>query len=218
MDFGYDVGLTFPVAEQCRPVYARMEFVMIGRARRAFPGMVVSMMLAYPALAAHAAIPSTPTDTILRKAVTSHRHGSSGRGGVVHAAARPGRPHGQATARRNVAPTQHVAEAGPVWNDGATHVSWHQTGIASWYGGRHWQGQHTSSGSRYDENELTAAHATLPIGTRVRVTLEGSQRSVIVIINDRPGTHRRIIDLSRGAAAELGILSRGVAVVTLTVL
>lgn len=191
---------------------------MIGRARRAFPGMVVSMMLACPTLAAHAAAPVALTDTSPRKAVTSHRHGSSGRGNVVHVAARQGRPHGQATARRTAVPTQHVAEAGPVWNDSPALSAWHQTGIASWYGGSHWQGHHTSSGSRYDENELTAAHATLPIGTRVRVTLEGSQRSVIVTINDRPGTHRRIIDLSRGAAAELGILSRGVAVVTLTVL
>jgi rare lipoprotein A len=50
------------------------------------------------------------------------------------------------------------------------------------------------------------------------VQLEGSDRAVIVTINDRPGTRHRIIDLSRSAAAELGILSRGVAIVTLTAL
>ena len=93
---------------------------------------------------------------------------------------------------------------------------WAQSGVASWYGGIAWQGKLTASGARYDENILTAAHATLPIGTRVRVTLAGSTRSVIVTINDRPGTRTRIIDLSRAAARDLGILSRGLAQVTLT--
>ncbi|WP_374297214.1 septal ring lytic transglycosylase RlpA family protein [Sphingomonas sp.] len=97
-------------------------------------------------------------------------------------------------------------------------ATWRQTGIASWYGGSRWQGNRTASGARYDQNQLTAAHATLPIGTKVRVTLEGTDRSVVVLINDRPGTRRRIIDLSRSAAAELGILTQGIAVVTLTAL
>jgi rare lipoprotein A (peptidoglycan hydrolase) len=96
--------------------------------------------------------------------------------------------------------------------------TWRQTGMASWYGGARWHGKLTSSGVRYDQNALTAAHATLPIGTKVRVQLEGSDRSVVVVINDRPGTRRRIIDLSRQAAAELGILSQGIAVVTLAAL
>ena len=96
--------------------------------------------------------------------------------------------------------------------------SWQQTGIASWYGGPKWQGRQTSSGTHYDENELTAAHRTLPLGSKVRVQLAGSDRTVVVTINDRPGTHNRIIDLSRGAAAALGILDRGVAKVTLSAL
>jgi rare lipoprotein A (peptidoglycan hydrolase) len=90
-----------------------------------------------------------------------------------------------------------------------------QVGLASWYGGGRWQGHATSNGDRYDQDALTAAHATLPFGTRVRVELVGSGRSVVVVITDRPGTRRRIIDLSRGAAAALGILSRGVAEVAL---
>ena len=93
---------------------------------------------------------------------------------------------------------------------------WKQTGVASWYGGKRWQGNRTSSGARYDENALTAAHATLPLGSHVRVTLHNSSRSVVVTITDRPGTRTRIIDLSRGAAAELGILDQGVAMVTLS--
>jgi rare lipoprotein A len=103
-------------------------------------------------------------------------------------------------------------------SDSTTATIWRQTGIASWYGGARWQGNRTASGARYDQNQLTAAHATLPLGTKVRVTLEGTNRSVVVLINDRPGTRRRIIDLSRSAAAELGILKQGVAVVTLSAL
>lgn len=93
---------------------------------------------------------------------------------------------------------------------------WRQIGLASWYGDGKWNGQMTSSGVRFDANALSAAHATLPIGTRVKVTLTGSDRSVIVVINDRPGTRKRIIDLSRAAARELGILDRGIAMVTLS--
>lgn len=90
-----------------------------------------------------------------------------------------------------------------------------QTGTASWYGGRRWQGNRTSSGGRYDENALTAAHASLPLGSRCRVTLVDSDQSVVVTITDRPGTRTRVIDLSRAAAAALGILNRGVAQVAL---
>ena len=86
-----------------------------------------------------------------------------------------------------------------------------QTGYASWYGGPRWQGHMTSSGGRFDENGLTAAHATLPLGSQARVHLMDSDREVIVTITDRPGTRIRVIDLSRGAAAKLGILSQGVA-------
>ena len=108
------------------------------------------------------------------------------------------------------------AQASTIYSDSDLETVWRQSGMASWYGGKRWQGRRTASGARYDERKLTAAHATLPIGTKVRVTLEGTDRSVIVVINDRPGTRTRIIDLSRQAAAELGILSQGVGVVTLT--
>ena len=90
-----------------------------------------------------------------------------------------------------------------------------QTGIASWYGGKRWQGHMTSSGTRYDQEALTAAHATLPLGSQALVRLVNSDREVVVTITDRPGTRTRIIDLSRGAAAALGILSRGVAKVSI---
>ena len=90
-----------------------------------------------------------------------------------------------------------------------------QTGIASWYGGSQWQGHRMSNGQRYEQDRLTAAHATLPMGTKVLVTLVNSTRSVVVTVTDRPGTRSRVIDLSRGAAAALGIMDRGVAQVRL---
>lgn len=102
---------------------------------------------------------------------------------------------------------------GPVWTDSAG--GWRQAGLASWYGGRRWQGRPTASGVRFDERQLTAAHASLPLGSRVRVTVADTGRSVVVTITDRPGTRKRVIDLSRAAAERLGIVQRGLAPVTL---
>jgi rare lipoprotein A (peptidoglycan hydrolase) len=91
-----------------------------------------------------------------------------------------------------------------------------QTGVASWYGpGFH--GQSTASGERYDQNALTAAHRTLPLGTRVKVTNLSNGKSVHVRINDRgPYVRGRVIDLSRGAARKLGMEKRGVGKVRIT--
>jgi hypothetical protein len=110
---------------------------------------------------------------------------------------------------------RNLIDDGTVWRERGSLATWQQTGMASWYGGSRWQGHQTSSGSRYDQNQLTAAHATLPLGTKVKVTTHSGGRSVIVTINDRPGTRTRIIDLSRQAAKELGILDAGIAMVTL---
>jgi len=86
-----------------------------------------------------------------------------------------------------------------------------QTGIASWYGpGFH--GRPTASGEIYDQYYLTAAHQTLPHGTRVRVTNLTNGRSVLVRINDRgPFVDDRIIDLSYAAAQQIGMVKAGVA-------
>jgi len=87
-------------------------------------------------------------------------------------------------------------------------------GLASYY----WQGSQTASGEKFDKRELTAAHRTLPFGTRVRVTNLATGRSVTVRVNDRgPFVAGRVIDVSRAAAEELGIVGRGVAKVKLTV-
>ena len=91
----------------------------------------------------------------------------------------------------------------------------HLQGIASYY----WQGQRVASGGRFDPNGMTAAHKTLPFGTRVRVTHLGNGRSVEVKINDRgPFIAGRIIDLSRGAAGVIGLTAQGIARVAVEVL
>lgn len=93
-----------------------------------------------------------------------------------------------------------------------------EVGTASWYGpGFH--GRPTASGEIYDQNAKTAAHRTLPLGTRVRVTALGSGRSVVVRINDRgPYKKGRVLDLSRAAAAALGMVDKGTAEVEIRVL
>ena len=92
-----------------------------------------------------------------------------------------------------------------------------QVGLASWYGGK-FHGRQTASGERYDMNAMTAAHRSLPFGTRVRVTDLATRRSVVVRINDRgPFIDGRIVDLSRRAAGRLGMIDRGTAKVRLTV-
>ena len=84
-------------------------------------------------------------------------------------------------------------------------------GKASYYSSRH-HGRRTASGERFDMHALTAAHRSLPFGSRVRVTNLHNQRSVVVRINDRgPYARGRIIDLSRAAAERLGMLRSGVA-------
>jgi rare lipoprotein A len=83
-------------------------------------------------------------------------------------------------------------------------------GVASWYG-EHWQGHKTASGKRFDVHKLTAAHRSLPLNTRVRVTNIENGQSVIVLINDRgPYVDGRVIDLSTAAARRLGMIKKGV--------
>jgi rare lipoprotein A len=88
-------------------------------------------------------------------------------------------------------------------------------GLASWYGPK-FHGRRTASGERYDMHGLTAAHKTLPFGTRVRVRSVATGKEVVVRINDRgPYKRSRIIDLSLGAISALGLRHRGVTEVVL---
>lgn len=89
--------------------------------------------------------------------------------------------------------------------DGAT-----QRGNASFYS-KHLTGRRTASGQRYDPKALTAAHRTLPMGTRVKVVNPKNDKSVVVTVNDRgPVPKNRVIDLSGAAAAEIGMKKSGV--------
>lgn len=88
-------------------------------------------------------------------------------------------------------------------------INFQEVGVASWYGpGFH--GKTTANGERYDMLAMTAAHKTLPLGTRVRVTNLENGLQVMVRINDRGPFHRgRIIDLSKKAAQKLGLFRKG---------
>jgi rare lipoprotein A len=92
-----------------------------------------------------------------------------------------------------------------------------QSGQASWYGME--GGPQTASGERYNPSGLTAAHRTLPFGTKVRVTSLKTGKTVIVRINDRgPVSRRRIIDVSAGAAEAIGLKNDGVGEVRMDIL
>ena len=105
----------------------------------------------------------------------------------------------------------HAAHAAP-----ALQAGWEESGEATWYGGRH-HGRRTSMGTVFDQNAMTAAHSSLPLGTRVRVTMQETGASVVVTVTDRqPHKFIRVIDLAKGAASRIGLLSRGTAMVTLS--
>lgn len=108
--------------------------------------------------------------------------------------------------------TDNQAEDSVQMND-----KFYQKGIASWYG-REFHGKDTASGEKFDMNKLTAAHKTLPFGTVVRIKNIQNNKIVNVRINDRgPYRGNRIIDLSYGAAKELGLLGSGQALVGLNI-
>lgn len=103
----------------------------------------------------------------------------------------------------------------PELNDEDSSQDLFQTGRASWYGDK-FHGRQTANGERYNMNELTAAHKTLPFGTQVCVRSLLSGKEVLVRINDRgPYSGGRIIDLSRSAADKLGMLKLGLKEVAL---
>jgi rare lipoprotein A len=94
-----------------------------------------------------------------------------------------------------------------------------QVGWASWYG-KHHEGRKTASGERFARGQLTAAHRSLPFGTKVQVTNLQTGQRVVVRINDRGprgGGKHRIIDLSEAAAKRVGVLARGSARVQVVV-
>ncbi|WP_313446855.1 septal ring lytic transglycosylase RlpA family protein, partial [Brevundimonas sp.] len=96
------------------------------------------------------------------------------------------------------------------WYTPKEQPDYEEVGMASWYGDA-FNGRPTSTGERFDMHALTAAHKTLPLPGLVEVTNLENGRRLVVRINDRgPFVDSRIIDLSREAASELGMLSQGV--------
>jgi rare lipoprotein A len=83
--------------------------------------------------------------------------------------------------------------------------------MASWYGGR-FAHHGTANGTRFDPSEMTAAHPSAPLGSKLLVRSEETGRQIVVTVNDRgPFKGGRVIDLSHEAAAKLGMLRKGVA-------
>jgi len=132
-------------------------------------------------------------------------------------AQRPARSRrSEAHAARRRAPTQ-VASADSRTARASKPGQVAQSGMASYYGTE--SGSRTASGARMNPSAMTAAHRSLPFGTKVRVTNKRNGRSVVVTINDRgPFVRGRIIDLSTAAAGVIGMRSAGVAPVSLEVL
>ena len=117
--------------------------------------------------------------------------------------------------RKAVNAAQAPAAAKPARTVAVVPVGRADNGVASYY----WQGQRVASGAVFNPNGMTAAHKTLPFGTKVRVTHMGNGRTVDVTINDRgPFIAGRIIDLSRGAASVIGMTGQGLARVKMEVL
>ena|SRR5690242_20498526 len=136
-----------------------------------------------------------------------------------------------ASRRTDFAPTRHAAvdHSRPIWfvtrerktatealapqpKTSETHVA--SRGVASFYS----EGTRTANGEKFDPNELTAAHPSLPFGTRLRVTNMSTGRSVTVRVNDRgPFKKGRVVDVSYSAAKQLGMVHAGVANVKMDV-
>jgi len=132
----------------------------------------------------------------------------------MFASSRPAAPERDRTAlfvpNRRVA----VAHAAFVAHDNAGGVKTASQGLASFYS----EGTQTASGEKFNANELTAAHPTLPFGTKLRVTNVTNGQSVTVRVNDRgPYVPGRVVDVSYSAARTLGMVDGGVAKVKLDV-
>jgi len=146
------------------------------------------------AATSHGALARTPTHRV-QPAHVAHSHPHSVHARVVRAA---------------YVHANYVEAAGP----GDTSAWVGEAGKASYYS-QAYNGRRAANGMRFDQAEMTAAHRWLPFGTKVRVVLAGTDRSVVVTITDRIYSSRRVLDLSAAAARELGIIRAGVANVTL---
>jgi rare lipoprotein A len=146
---------------------------------------------------------ATPTPTPTRQATLNLRTAPSGN--IAHQSV----VRKVTVARKPDPATPAVLDAHPAANANSTSY-----GVASFYTEDEW----TASGEKFNTHALTAAHPTLPFGTRLRVTNVSNGRSVVVRINDRgPFIPGRVVDLSESAAESLGMVERGIVKVKLDV-
>ena len=128
---------------------------------------------------------------------------------------RPPDPPASTETTTQPAPSPPETTKPPIKKTPAVQGKLPQTGEASWYGAQH-QGKQTASGTIFDHSRLTAAHPSLPFGSKIKVTNLSNGKSVEVEINDRgPFAENRIIDLSQAAARALGMIESGTATVRL---
>jgi rare lipoprotein A len=165
------------------------------RIRRKMLGLTLATMLLPTVALAATAAPRATDDTLST---------------VETAASGLNDPTAPSTTAHRAAPKHHALK-----KTAHAHKPSGEVGLASWYGGAN-EGRLTASGESLDGHEFTAAHRTLPLHSRVRVTNLANGRSIMVRITDR-GPHKkgRIIDLSQSAAEQLGIKHKGVARVRL---
>lgn len=132
-------------------------------------------------------------------------------GGAAPPRARHGTAPAPAPSAEPAAPSDPVPPVDPAEAPAPAPPGHVLEGMATWYGPG-FAGHRTANGERFDPSQLTAAHRTLPFGTRVRVISERTGESVVVRINDRGpfGHEERIIDLARGAARRIGLDRAGV--------
>jgi rare lipoprotein A len=129
-------------------------------------------------------------------------------GGAATEASAKSRHHRHHHAAKAQTSNWRDANAAATSSTGTGHAF---TGMASYYGNE--SGSRTASGQRFNQNAMTAAHRSLPFGTKLRVTHRG--QSVVVTINDRgPFIRGRVLDLSTGAARAIGLTGAGVGRVT----
>ena len=127
---------------------------------------------------------------------------------ILTPVAKPTAPETAAHPNTNAAYNKSYRVRGKTYHPMRSAVGYSETGIASWYGSE--SGNRTAMGTRFNPQGLTAAHKTLPLPTKVRVTNLRNGRSVNVVVNDRgPFKKGRIIDLSHGAAKKIGLDKQG---------
>ncbi|MGF6148840.1 RlpA-like protein precursor [Kingella potus] len=181
---------------------------MIQTKNTLFAGIFASLTLSACAAQQQPAAPAAETAP---PAAAAPRAAAAAASAAQQAAAAPAAKKSSAsqTAAKKNTKADRAAKSDKAKSDKAAKFS--QTGKASWYGpGFH--GRKTANGERFDMNTLTAAHRTLPISSRVRVTNLANGKSVVVRINDRGPYHgNRVLDLSKAAAQELGFIRTGTA-------